>query len=381
MQFDLTDEQRSVQHLAREFAANEVAPRAQKIDQSDQFDWNMHRKLGELGFICMTVPQHLGGGGFDTVSWCIAIEEIAKASLSVSNGLTLTESTGHYISTLGNSAQQEAILPSVIRGDAICAFALTEPNAGSDAASITTTARAEQDQYVINGQKMFTSGAHLADHFIVVATLDRELGAKGIRAFLVSGKAPGLTRGKPLDLLGARAMGTAPLFLDDCRVPSGNLLGSGTDGFAQVMKGLDGAGRLGAACQAIGIAQAAFEASLTYANDRRQFSKPIIEFQAIQFMLADMSAEIDAARLLTLKAAWLRDQGRNFTKESSHAKMFSSDMCVRHVSNAMQIFGGYSYTKDLPLERYYRDAKIHQIWDGTNQIQRIIIGRHLKRGV
>ena len=267
------------------------------------------------------------------------------------------------------------------RADELCAFGLTEAGAGSDAKAVATTATRDGSEWILNGQKMFISGAQLADWFLVVATIDKAQGARGVRSFLVRKGTPGLTCGSKLDLMGIRGFGTAPVFLDECRIPAEAMLGTGEDGFAQVMRGLDGAGRLGAAAMAVGLAQAAFEAALAYASDRKQFGRPIADFQAVQFMLADMSAEIDAARLLVHKAAWRRDQGLSFAKESSHAKLFAGDMCVRNVGNAMQIFGGYGYTKEFPIERFYRDAKIHQIWDGTNQIQRIIIARQLRKEV
>ena len=379
MNFGLSDEQQAIRDVAQQFATREVAPRARTIDERAEYAWDLHRKLGELGFLCMTTPPDLGGSGADTLTWCVVVEEIAKASSAVANGLTLTESMAHYLTTLGNDGQKRAVLPDLAAGRAICAFGLTEPGAGSDAKAGATTARRDGDDWILDGQKMFISGALLADWFIVVATVDRTQGARGIRAFLVPKSASGLCVGGKLDLLGIRGFGTAPLFLDHCRVSGDAMLGTGDDGFAQVMRGLDGAGRLGAAAMAVGLTQAAMDAALAYAKERALFGRPIAEFQAVQFMLADMSAEIDAARLLVHRAAWRRDQGLSFTKESSQAKLFAGDMCVRNVTNAMQIFGGYAYSREFPVERFYRDAKIHQIWDGTNQIQRIIIARQLLR--
>jgi butyryl-CoA dehydrogenase len=380
MHFALTEEQESIRMLARDFAQREVGPFAREIDQSSEFCWPLHRRVGELGFLCMTAPVAYGGAALDTLGWCVVVEEFAQASSAVANGLTLTESMAHYLSTLGSEAQKHLVLPALASGREICAFGLTEPGAGSDAKAVATTAVRDGEFWVLNGQKMFISGALLAEWFIVVATIDRSLDARGIRTFLVRKGTPGLSCGSALDLMGIRGFGTAPIFLEDCRIPLDALLGTGEDGFGQVMRGLDGAGRLGAAAMAVGLAQAAFDASLAYASERKQFGRSLADLQAVQFMLADMSTEIDAARLLVYKAAWRRDQGLSFTKESSHAKLFAGDMCVRNVSNAMQIFGGYSYSKDFPIERYYRDAKIHQIWDGTNQIQRIVIARQLQKG-
>jgi len=380
MDFDLTEEQRAIRDAACIFARQEVAPRARHIDEAAEFDWSLHRRMGELGFFGVTAPEAYGGADADTLTWCLIVEEIAKASTTVSNGITLTESMIHYIATLGSDEQKRKFLPPLISGEKICSFGLTEPGAGSDAGSVATTARRDGQGFVLDGQKAFISGALLADFFIVVATVDREARHKGIRTFIVDRGTPGLSCGAKLDLLGVRGFGTAPVFLDNCWVPASAQLG-GEDGFRSVMRGLDGPGRLGAAAQAIGLADAAMRAALRYALERHQFRQPIFDFQAVQFMLADMSAEIDAARLLVWYAASRRDAGLSFTKESSHAKLFAGDMCVRTTTNAMQIFGGYSYSKEYPVERYYREAKIHQIWDGTNQIQRLIIARQLRKEI
>jgi alkylation response protein AidB-like acyl-CoA dehydrogenase len=379
MDFGLTEEQERIRGVAREFARAEVAPHARAIDESAEFSWPIHRRLGELGFLCMTAPEAYGGAGSDTLTWCMVVEEFARVSSAAANGLTLTESMAHYVLTLGTEAQKKAVLPALASGRELCAFGLTEPGVGSDAKAVATTAARTDDGWILNGQKMFISGALLATWFIIVATIDRAQGARGVRTFLLHKDTPGLACGRKLDLLGIRGFGTAPVFLENCRAPLDSMLGSGDDGFAQVMRGLDGAGRLGAAAMAIGLAQAAFDEAATYARDRTQFGRPIAELQAVQFMLADMSTEIDAARLLMYKAAWRRDQGLAFTKESSHAKLFAGDMCMRNVANAMQIFGGYSYSKEFAVERFYRDAKIHQIWDGTNEIQRIVIARELMK--
>ncbi len=378
MDFELTPEQRAIRDLARDFAQGEVAPRAKQIDETAEFDWELHRRLGRLGFLGMTAPERYGGSGADTLTWCLVVEEITKASSTIANGMTLTESVVHYLMALGADEQKAKYVPALASGEMICAFGLTEPGAGSDAASVSTTARRDGDAFVLNGQKTLISGALLADAFIIVATVDRAQGSRGVRTFIVDRGTPGLSLGAKLELMGMRGFGTAPVFLDNCRVPLSAQLGP-EEGFRSVMHGLDGAGRLGAASMAVGLAQAAMEAAAAYALNRRQFGQPIFDFQAVQFMLADMSAEIDAARLLLWKAAARRDAGRPFTKESSHAKLFAGDMCVRNVTNAMQIFGGYAYSKEHAVERYYRDAKIHQIWDGTNQIQRIIIARQLKK--
>jgi butyryl-CoA dehydrogenase len=378
MNFEPTEEQQAISGVARRFAQEEVVPRAKQIDETAEFDWALHRRMGELGFFGMTAPAVYGGADAETLTWCLVVEEIARASTTVSNGITLTESMVHYIATLGSEEQKRKFLPPLIRGEKICAFGLTEPDAGSDAGSVTTTAKQDAQGFVLNGQKIFISGALLADFFIIVATIDRAERHKGIRTFIVERGTPGLSCGAKLDLLGVRGFGTVPVFLDNCWVPASAQLG-GEDGFRSVMHGLDGPGRLGAAAQAVGLAGAAMDAAFRYALERKQFGQPIFDFQAVQFMLADMSAEIEAARLLVWHAASRRDIRQSFTKESSHAKLFAGDMCVRTATNAMQIFGGYAYSKEYPVERYYREAKIHQIWDGTNQIQRMIIARQLKK--
>jgi butyryl-CoA dehydrogenase len=378
MDFQLSPEQIAIRNLSRTMARNQVAPRAREIDETGEFAWDLHRRLAELGFLGLTAPEEFGGSATDTLTWCLVVEEIARASSIVSNGITLTDSMIHYIAAVGTEEQKTKYIPPLIRGDKLCSFGLTEPGSGSDAASVSTTARADGGEVVLNGQKIFISGAAYADFFIVVATVDKAQRHKAIRAFIVERDTPGLSLGAKLDLMGMRGFGTSPVFFDDCRIPASNQLG-GNEGFRTVMQGLDGPGRLGAASQAVGLAQAAMDVAARYAMERQQFGKPIFDHQAVQFMLADMSAEIDAARLLIWNAAWRRDAGLPFTKESSHAKLFAGDMCVRNVSNALQIFGGYGYSKEFPVERFYREAKIHQIWDGTNQIQRIIIARQLKK--
>jgi alkylation response protein AidB-like acyl-CoA dehydrogenase len=328
----------------------------------------------------MTVPPEHGGGGADTYSWCLAVEEVTKASSSVANGITLTDSMLHYLVTQGTDEQKRRYIPPLIEGRSLCGFCLTEPGAGSDAASLSTTARYEGDEVIINGQKMWASGALIADFFIVVATVDKSRRAKGVRTFIVEADRKGVSTGAKLDLMGIRGFGTAPVFFDQVRIPRTQQLGGG-DGFRVVMQGLDGPGRLGAAAMAVGIAQAAMDASLKYSIERRQFAQQIFDFQSVQFMIADMAIEIEAARLLIQKAAMLRDAGQPFTMATSFAKTFASDMCMRTVTNAMQVFGGYSYSKEYPVERLFRDAKIHQIWDGTNQIQRVVIARQLRKAV
>jgi alkylation response protein AidB-like acyl-CoA dehydrogenase len=378
MDFSLNEEMRRIQQLARDFAGAEIGPRAKGIDESNSFDRTLYRKLGDLGFTGMMLPDVYGGSGADNLSWCLVIEEIAKASSAIANSLVLSRSVGDLLVALGDERQREQYLPPLASGEAIYSFGLTEAGAGSDAAAIRTSARREGDEYILNGEKMFITLGLIADTVIVAATLDRQQGTDAIRTFLVPKGTPGFSRGEKLELMGIRGMETAPLFFDNCRIPARNVLGPESQGFKAFMRALDG-GRLGIAAMATGLAQAALDLALEYSMQRVQFGQRIAEMQAVESMLADMSAEIDAARLLTHSAAWRRDAGLSHRKQASHAKLFASEICVRHVSNALQILGGYGYSKEYPIERFYRDAKIHQIWDGTSQIQRMIIGRHLRR--
>ncbi len=376
MDFLLSEDQEAIRDMASRFAREVVAPKAAEIDRTAQFDRALYSQMGELGLPTMTLPESYGGAGVDSLSWCLVIEEMAKASTPVCNTLVLSKMTADIIHTFATDAQKSEILPKMATGDSICAFGLTEPGAGSDAASIRTSARLEGDEWVINGQKMFTTCAEVADWVIVAATIDRDQRSRGIRCFLVPRNTPGYEIGKKLDLMGVRGEGTCPTYYDNCRVPRENLLGA--EGFRTLMSTLDGA-RAGIAAMAVGLAQAAFDEARAYAKERIQFNRPISEFQSIQEKLANMSMEIDAARMLTYKAAWRRDKNLDYVKDASHAKLFASEMCGRTVDQALQIFGGYGFTKDYPIERFYRDAKIHQIWEGTSEIQRMIIARNVLR--
>jgi alkylation response protein AidB-like acyl-CoA dehydrogenase len=378
MDLELSREQQEIQRTLRDFCAAEIAPRAGWIDAQNQFDRDLYRRLGTLGFVGMMLPEAYGGSSSDNLTWCLVIEELAKASSAIANALVLARSVGDVILALGDEDQRRRYLPPLASGAAIYGFGLTESQAGSDAAAIRTAARRDRDQYLLNGEKMFTTLGGIADAVIVAATLDRAQGAGAIRAFLVPADAAGFSRGGKLDLMGVRGMETCPLFLQDCRLPRESVLGPESAGFKALMRALDG-GRLGIAAMATGLAQAAMDAALTHALQRVQFGCPLAEMPAIEAMLADMSVDIEAARLLTQRAAWRRDRGHSYSKAASQAKLFAAEICVTQVSNALQIFGGYGYSKELPIERYYRDARIHQIWDGTSQVQRMIIARHLRR--
>lgn len=379
MDFGLTKEQKMVQQMVREFAEKEVVPLAEEVDREAKFPVETVKKMADLGLLGMTVSPQYGGGGMDMVSYVIAVEEISRACattgviMSVNNSLVCSP-----LEQFGTEEQKVRYLVPLARGEKLGAFALTEPNAGTDAASIQTTAVKEGDDYVVNGSKLFISNGSHADVFMVFASTDRSKGAKGISVFIMEREMDGFEVGKVEDKMGIRGNGAAELFFEDVRVPADNLLGREGDGFKIAMITLDG-GRIGIAAQAVGIAQAAFDESLRYSKEREQFGRPISKFQAIQWMLADMATEIDAARYLVRKAAYMKDAGQRYTVAAAMAKLYASDVAVRVTRNAIQIHGGYGYIKDYPVERYYRDAKITEIYEGTSEVQRMVIAAHLLR--
>lgn len=378
MDFDLTDTHRMIRDLAREFAENEVKPLAAEIDRTDEFSWKLFTRMGELGLLGMTLPEEYGGSGADTVSWSLVEEELARASAAVADAQLLSKLMGDMIFRNGTEAQRRKYLPSLARGEKICAIAQTEPGAGSDVASIQTTARRERGGYVLNGTKRFITAAGVCQMAIVVATVDRAKGRRGITLFIVEEGTQGFSRGSKDSLMGVRGLATGELVFEDCWVPEENRLGPEGEGFKLAMISLD-SGRIGIGSQALGLAQAAMEEAIRYAKGRVAFGQPIANFQGLQFMIADMSMEIEAARLMLRKAAFLRDQGRTFSRESAEAKLFASEVLVRVVTDALQIHGAYGYSTEFPIERIYRDAKLYQIWEGTSQIQRLVIARHLLR--
>jgi butyryl-CoA dehydrogenase len=381
MNFDFTEEQRIVKETAAAFAEKEIEPVANQMDRDAAYPTELVCRLGKLGFMGMFVPEELGGAGMDLVCYTIAMEEISKAwaslgvVMSVQNSLVCAP-----ILRFGNAAQKKKYLASLARGHSLGCYSLTESGAGSDAGSIQTQARRVGNDYVLNGSKIFTTGGSRADLAIVYAVTDPAAGKKGISAFIVEKKSPGLAIGKLEDKLGLRSSDTASLLFEDCRVPQENLLGDPGDGFRIALATLDG-GRIGIAAQALGIAQGCLEESLAYAMERRQFGRPIADFQAIQWMLADMATEIDAARLLTHRAACLAQQHRQtFTKEAAMAKLFASEAANRAAYKAIQVFGGYGYTKEFAVERFFRDARITTLYEGTSEIQRLVIARRLIHG-
>jgi alkylation response protein AidB-like acyl-CoA dehydrogenase len=376
MNFDLTDEQRMLRDMVRNFAEKEIRPRAAEIDQTDEFPWDLWKRMAELGILGMTLPPEYGGAGMDTLCWAIAQEEMARASVVVADIQLLGSLMQQMILRNGTESQKQKHLPKMARGETICIIAQTEPGMGSDVSGIQTLARPERGGYVLNGTKRFITAAMLADLAVVVATVDKTKGRQGITLFLVEKGTPGFSPGAKEHLMGVKGMGTGEVVFDNCWVPKDCLLGGEGEGFKRAMMSLD-TGRIGIGCQAVGLAQAAMEEAVRYAKQRVAFGAPIAQLQAIQFMLADMSAGIEAARLRLRHAAWLKDQGRPIIREAAEAKLLAADLAVKVTTDALQIHGAYGYSKDFPIERMYREAKVYQIWEGTSEIQRVVIARQL----
>lgn len=377
MNFMLTEEQEMIRRMVRDFAENEVAPSAAKRDEEERFDMSIFKQMAKLGLTGIPWPEKYGGIGSDYVSYVIAVEELSKACASIGVTLSAHISLASWpIYTYGTETQKETYLRPLAEGTKLGAYALTETSSGSDAAAMKTTATLEGDHYVLNGAKIFTTNGGIADIYIVFAVTDPEKGAKGVTAFIVDANTEGFSVGKTEKKLGIRSSPTTEIIFDQCRVPKENVLGKEGEGFIIAMKTLDG-GRNGIAAQAVGIAQAALDASIEYAKTRRQFGKPIGELQGVAFKLADMATKVEASRLLTYQAAWRESEGLPYGKESAMSKLFAGDTAMEVTTEAVQVFGGYGYTKDYPVERYMRDAKITQIYEGTNEIQRLVISRML----
>lgn len=379
MDFQLTEEHKMIRRMVREFAEKEIAPRAEEIDATDQFPDDLFRRMGELGIIGLPFPEEYGGSGFGYTSLVIALEEIARVSGSMA--ITLDAQTSLYcepVYLFGTEEQKQKYLAPAARGEKIGAFGLTEPQAGSDAGATRTRAVRDEEtgEWVINGQKNFITNGSIADFVIVTAKTDPEAGTRGISAFIVEKGAPGFELGRDEKKMGLKGSVTSELFFENCRVPAENLVGAENEGFKQFLTTLD-AGRVAIAAMAVGLAQGAFERSVAYAQEREQFGRPIAKFQAIQWMIADMATEIEAARLLVNRAAWLREQGEKFAQEAAMAKLFSTEMSERVCHKAIQIHGGYGYMREYEVERMYRDQRLCQIGEGTNQIQRLVIARHV----
>jgi len=377
MDFELTEGQRAIQRMVREFAEREVRPAAAEYDERSQFPWELVRKMGPLGVLGMVVPEAYGGAGMDTVSYALAMEEIARhdgaLALTVASHNSLCQ--GHLL-IAGSEEQKRKYLPPLARGELMGAWGLTEPGSGSDAAAMRTTAAIQGNHWVLNGSKSFITQGSVAQTYVVLAVTDASRATHGISAFIVERGTPGFRPGRPEHKLGLRASDTAQLFFEDARIPRENLLGELHHGFMDTLKVLDG-GRISIAAMAVGLARGALEESLRYAGERRQFGRPIAQFQAIQWKLADMATEIEAARLLTLQAAALKDRGRPSTRASAMAKLFAAEVGMRACAQAVQIHGGYGYLRDFPVERYFRDVKLCEIGEGTSEVQRLVIARQL----
>lgn len=381
MNFELTREQQMVRELARDFAKQEIAPHAEHVDRTGEFPVETFKKMGELGLLGIPFPECYGGSGGDTISYALSVEEIGKAcgstGLSYAAAVSLGAAPIYYF---GTEEQKQEYLVPLATGRALGAFGLTEPNAGSDAGGTRTKARSEGDSYVISGEKCWITNAGYARTVIVTAVTGKDDNGKNIiSAIIVPTDSEGFTINSEYDKMGVRGSNTSQLILDNVRVPKQNLLGSPEKGFKQFLNTLDG-GRISIAALAVGIAQGAFETALAYAHERKQFGRPISYFQAIQFKLADMAMEIELARNMVLKAAWLKDQGRPFTKEAAFAKLYASEMAFRTCNQSIQIHGGYGYMKEYRVERMLRDAKLMEIGEGTSEIQRLVIARQLGIG-
>jgi len=379
MDFDLAPEHEMIRQSVREFAEKEIRPVASHVDRTGEFPKATVAKMAGLGLLGMAIPQEYEGAGLDTMALAVAIEEVAR--VCGSHALIMAAHNSLCTGTIwlaGNEDQRRRYIPDLASGRKMGAWALTEPTSGSDAAAMRTTATRTKDGWVLNGTKTFCTNAPVAGTFVIHAITEPSKGNRGISAFIIERGNPGLSIGKIEDKLGVRGSVTSQVILTDCHVPSGALLGKENEGFVNALKVLDG-GRIGIGSMAVGIAQGAFEESVKYAKERVQFSKPIAEHQAVQFMLADMAMQIDAARVLVRRAAWLKDRGLPFKKEAAMAKLYASEMSSFVTNKAVQIHGGYGYIADYPVERMLRDAKLTEIGEGTSEIQRLVIARELIR--
>jgi len=366
-----------VQSMVRDLARTEFAPKAMERDKTKEFPAENLSKLGELGLMGMMVPPEYDGSGADTVSYVLALSEVAYACASTAVVMSVHNSiVCESILRYGTEDQKERYLKKMATGELIGAFALTEPNAGSDPSRQTTKAVFDGDSYIINGSKRFTTTGKNAGAIIVTAKTDEKMRHRGISAFIVDQGTPGMTVGPLEDKMGLRASDTTDLIFEDCRIPAENRLGNEGEGFLIAMTGLDG-GRIGIAAQSVGVAQAAFDAAVGYAQEREQFGQAISKFQGLRWMIADMATEIEAARLLMFAAAEIKDRGENYTAQASMAKLFASEMVNRTTAKALQMHGGYGFTKEYPVERFYRDARVFTIYEGTSEIQRMVISNHI----
>jgi butyryl-CoA dehydrogenase len=377
VEFELSEEHRLVQRTVREWATARLLPLAAEMDRSSRYPPELIRELGDLGLMGVFIPEVYGGGGMDMISYCIVMEEIARADAAISAVLSVNNSlVCSPILAFGDDRQKRQYLPDLARGRKIGCYCLTEPTAGSDAGSLAATARDAGDHWVLNGTKIFVTNGVEANVLIVYARTEADPGSRGISALIAEKGDPGLSVGKVEHKLGIRASSTCEIVLDECRIPKDRLLGQRGRGFTIALTTLDG-GRIGIASQALGIARAAMEDATAYAKERRQFGRPIAAFQGTQWKIADMATRIQAGRLLAYRAAWLRDQGRRHTREASMAKLFASETAMWAATQGVQIFGGYGYIQEYPAERHFRDAKITEIYEGTSEVQRMVIARQI----
>jgi hypothetical protein len=377
--FVLTEDQEHLRREIRDFAAREIAPNVSKWDETGEYPLDCIKKLGKMGLLGIIFPPEYEGAGMGYIDYILALEELSAVDGSIGLTVAAHNSLGvNHIFLAGNDAQRRKYIPRLATGEWIAAWALTEPGSGSDAGGARTTAVRKGDTYVLNGNKTFITNGHYADVLVVIAVTDREKGTHGLSAFIVEKDTPGFRPGKKENKLGLRASDTAELIFDNCEIPAENLCGKEGEGFIDAMRVLDG-GRISIAALSLGIARGALDAALKYVKERRQFGKAIAEFQGIQWKLADMATELDAARLLTQRAGVLKDAGRKVTRESSMAKLFASEVAVKICNEAVQLFGGYGFIKDYPVEKFYRDVKLCTIGEGTSEIQRMVIAREILR--
>jgi alkylation response protein AidB-like acyl-CoA dehydrogenase len=375
--FCLSEDQQLLRRSIREFAESEIKPHVREWDDAQHFPSELLPKLAELGVMGIQFPTEYGGAAMSAVDYCICIEELARVDPSISLSVAAHNGLGAaHISMFASPEQKARYLTPLARGEQLAAWGLTEPGSGSDAAAMRTTATRDGESWVLNGSKMFITHGKSGDTMVVMAVTDKSKGSKGISAFIVERGTPGLVAGKKEDKLGMRASETTEVILQNCRVPAAQLIGEEGQGFIQTLQVLD-AGRIGIAALSVGLAQGAYEAARSYAFERKQFGRQIGMFQSIRWKLVDTAARVEAARLLTYRAAWLKDQGRRMTLESSMAKLFSSEIAVRASEDAVQIHGGYGFVKDYPAEKFFRDVKLTTIGEGTSEVQRLVIARQL----
>ncbi|HXF42026.1 MAG TPA: acyl-CoA dehydrogenase family protein [Blastocatellia bacterium] len=379
MEFELNEDQQQIKQSIREFAEAELRPHVMEWDEAAHFPVELRPKFAEVGLMGVLIPEEHGGSGLGYVEYATIIDELARVDPSIALAIAAHNSLGvGHIFIAGSDAQKGKYLTPLAKGEHFAAWGLTEPSSGSDAISMKTTARRRDGGWVLNGSKNFITNATFAETTVALAITDRAAGSHGISAFIIERGTKGFSVAKKENKVGMRASDTAALVFDDCFVPNSNLMGAPGQGFIQAMKVLDG-GRISIAALAVGIAQGAYEAALKYSRERHQFGRPIAEFQAIQFKLADMATQVDAARLLTYRAAAMKDAGKPTTKESSMAKLYASEVGVRVAEECVQIHGGYGYIKDYPAEKYWRDSKLCTIGEGTSEIQRTVIARQILR--